>query len=46
MLPRDSEHVERREMSCLAPCFHIQLRADAPNEFRRMAFRGNHAAQE
>src|SRR6266566_6349234 len=29
MLPCDSERVERREMSRLAPSFHIELRADA-----------------
>jgi hypothetical protein len=34
MLPRDSEDVERREVSRLALRFHIELRADAPNEFR------------
>jgi len=31
MLPRDSEDIERREVSSLAPRFHIELRADAPN---------------
>src|SRR5438093_13524879 len=31
MLPRDSEDVERREVSRLAPRFHIELRSDAPN---------------
>src|SRR5205807_4501496 len=33
MLPRDSQDVERREVSRLAPRFYIELRADAPNEF-------------
>jgi hypothetical protein len=46
MLPRDSEDVERREVSRLAPRFHIELRADAPNEFRPVAFRGKHPAQK
>ncbi len=46
MLPRDSEDVERREVSRLAPRFHIELRADAPNEFRGVAFRGKHPAQK
>ena len=46
MLPRDGETVERREVSRLAPRFHIQLRADTPNEFRRVAFRGKHPAQK
>ena len=46
MLPRDSEDVERREVSRLAPRFHIEFRADAPNEFRAVAFRGKHPAQK
>jgi hypothetical protein len=46
MPPRDSEDVERREVSCFAPRFHIELRADAPNEFRPVAFRGKHPAQK
>jgi hypothetical protein len=31
---RDREDIERREMSRVAPGIHIELRADAPNEFR------------
>src|SRR5215831_9555069 len=31
LLPRDSEDIERREVSRLAPRFHIELRAYAPN---------------
>src|SRR5205807_3801689 len=46
MLPRDSQDVERREVSRLAPRFYIELRADAPNEFRLVAFRGKHPAQK
>jgi hypothetical protein len=46
MLPRDGEDVERREASRLAPRFHIDFRADAPNEFRPVAFRGKHPAQK
>jgi hypothetical protein len=46
MLLRDSEDVERREVSRLAPRFHIELRADTPNEFRPVAFRGKHPAQK
>src|SRR5258708_6804739 len=46
MFSRDSKDVKRREVSRLAPSFHIELRADAPNEFRRMAFRGKHPAQK
>ena len=33
-------------MSRLAPRFHIEFRADAPDEFRRAAFRGKHPAQK
>ena len=39
MLPRDSEGIERREISSLARRFHIELRADPPNYFRRVALR-------
>ena len=46
MLPRDSEGVERREVSRLAPRFHIELRADASNEFRLAAFRGKHTGKK
>ncbi len=46
MLSRHSEDVERREVSRLASRFHIELRADAPNEFRPVAFRGKHPAQK
>src|SRR6266513_5769613 len=46
MLPRNSEDIERGEVSRLAPRFHIELRADAPNEFRPVAFRGKHPTQK
>jgi hypothetical protein len=46
MLPRDREDVERREASRFAPCFNIELRADAPNKFRAVTFRGKHPGQE
>ena len=46
MLPRDSEDIERREVSSLAPRFHIELRADAPREFRAAALGGEHPGQE
>jgi hypothetical protein len=46
MLPRDSEGIERREVSSLARRFHIELRADPPNYFRRVALRGKHPAQK
>src|SRR6266478_841526 len=46
MFSRDSENVERREMSRLAPRFHIELRADASDEFRPAAFRRKHPGQK
>ena len=46
MFSRDSEDVEGREVSGLAPRFHIELRADAPNEFRRAALRGKHPGKK
>src|ERR1700682_3134190 len=46
ILPRDSEDIERREVSRLAPRFHIQLRADPPNKFCCVALRGKHPAQK
>src|SRR5438477_591765 len=46
MISRNSEDVEGREVSRLTPPFHIELRADAPNEFRPVAFRGKHPAQK
>ena len=42
MLSRDSKSVERHKVSRLATRFHIELRSDAPNEFRLAAFRGKH----
>src|SRR5438445_2646153 len=55
VLFRDSENVERRELSRLATGFHVELRADAPSESRRAdapsesrpaAFRGKHSAKK
>jgi hypothetical protein len=46
MLAQDGEGVERREMSRLAPRFHIQFRAKVANEFRYRSCRGNHPAQK
>ena len=46
MLPRNSENIECSEVSRLAPRLHVELRADAPNEFRRAAFRRKHAGQK
>src|SRR5215471_14998380 len=46
MLPCNSERIECRQMSGLAPHFHIKLCANAPDEFRRPAFRGKHPRQK
>src|SRR6266852_3268858 len=46
MLPRDSEDIERRELSSLAPRFHIELPADPPTYFPHVALRGKHPAQK
>src|SRR5258707_14006864 len=46
MLPRDSERVQRRKASRLAPLLHIELCAEAPNEFRFASFRGQHPSQK
>jgi hypothetical protein len=46
MLPGDRQEVERREVSRLAPPFYIELRPDAPDEFRPEALGGKHPAQK
>src|SRR5438105_9171369 len=46
MLPRDREGIESSEVSRLAPRLHVELRADAPNEFRLAAFRRQHAGEK
>src|SRR5207244_12176325 len=46
ILPRDGDDVDRRKRSRLAPGFHIELRADGPNEFRAVSFRRKHAAEK
>jgi len=38
MFSRDREDVERREVSCFASSFDVELGADAPGEFRGAAF--------
>src|SRR5258708_30297313 len=43
---RNRKAVERSEISRLPPRFHIKLPADAPNELRRTAFRGQHPSQK
>ena len=46
MPPRDSENVERRKVSRLASGFHIELRAETPDESRGTAFSGKHPGQK
>ena len=46
MLPRDREGVEPSEVSRLAPGFHIELRAHAPDEFRGTALGGKHPGEK
>ncbi len=44
MLLRDGEGVERREVSRFAPRFKVELRADAPDEFRLVALGGKNGS--
>src|SRR6266853_5601775 len=46
MLTCDSEAVKRREIGRLAARVHVEFRTDAPDEFRRAAFRGKHSGQK
>src|SRR5579863_4886030 len=46
MPPSDSEDVERREARGRPASLHIELRSDAPDEFRFMAFGGEHHAEK
>src|SRR5436853_3653279 len=46
VLFRDSENVERRELSRFATGFHVELRADAPSASRPAACRGKHSAKK
>src|SRR4029077_3988357 len=46
MLPRDSEGVERCQVSGLASRFHVEVRADAPDEFRFAAYSGKHSGEK
>jgi hypothetical protein len=46
MVPRNSEDVERREVSRFAARFYIEFRADSSNECRAPAFRGKHPGQK
>src|SRR5882762_6408689 len=46
MLTCDREAVKRREIGRLAARVHVEFRTDAPDEFRRAAFRGKHSGQK
>ena len=46
MLPRDSEDVERCQLSGLASRLHVEFRADAPDEFRFTAYSGKHSGEK
>src|SRR5580704_205829 len=46
MLPRDSEGVERCQVSGLASRLHIEFRAHAPDEFRFAAYSGKHSGEK
>src|SRR5258707_14035219 len=46
MFSRDREAVERREVSCFASSFDVELGADAPDKFRDAAFCGKHPGEK
>jgi hypothetical protein len=46
MLPRDSEGVDRGQVSGHAPRFHIEFRTDAPDEFRFASDSGKHSGEK
>ena len=46
MLPRDSEGVERCQVSGLASRLLVEFRADAPDEFRFAAYSGKHSGEK
>src|SRR4029077_10463206 len=46
MFPCDREGIQRRKMRRFASRFHIELGADAPDEFRHAAFRREHAGEK
>jgi hypothetical protein len=46
MLLRDSEGVDRRCVSSLASRFHVEFRAEAPDEFRFAAYSGKHSSEK
>ena len=46
MLPRDSQDVERRQVSRLPSCFYIQLLSQVTDELSFAAFRRKHSGQK
>ena len=46
MLSCNRKSVERRDVRRFTSCFDIQLRANAPNEFRCATFRGKHTGKK
>src|SRR5437899_10166581 len=46
MLPRDSEGVERCQVSGLASRLRVEFHTDAPDEFRFAAFSGKHSGEK
>ena len=46
MLLRYSEGVDRRYVSSLPPRFHVEFRADAPDECRFGACSGKHSGEK
>src|SRR5579872_3691321 len=46
MLPCDREGVERRKASRRTPCFHIEFRANAPDDFRFADYSGKHSSKK
>ena len=46
MLPCDREHIQGRQASRRVPFFHIEFRADAPDEFSFAAHSGKHSGEK
>jgi hypothetical protein len=46
MLPRDSESVDRCQVSGHVSRFHVEFRADAPDEFGFTAYSGEHSGEK
>jgi hypothetical protein len=46
MLPRDSQAVERCQVSGLPSCLDVEFRAEAPDKFRFPAYRGKHSGEK